>query len=74
MNYKHVKTKGIYTTVIIDGEQVEFENREETKSSHHKIKAFNVHGIVKEEIKYVAVAEFDKYSGNFITLNEIEKY
>lgn len=74
MKYKHVKTKGIYTTAIIDNEQVVFEKKDKTESSHHKIDAYNMHGLVKDEIKYVAVAEFDQHSGNFISLNEIEKY
>ena len=74
MKYEHVKTKGIYTTAIIDNETVVFEKKERTESSHHKIEAWFVDGLVNDEIKYVAIAEFDKYSGNFISLIEIEKY
>lgn len=74
MNYKHIKTKGIYTTVTIENELVVFEKTEKTDSSHPKIEAWFVDGLVKDEIKYVAIAEFDKYSGNFISINNIEKY
>ena len=74
MKYEFVKSKGIYTTVVIKNEQVVFEKKDKTESTHDKIEAWNVHGLVKNNIKYVAVAYFEKWNENFITLNNIEKY
>ena len=74
MKYTFVKQKDIYVEVKIDNDHVTFEKKEETDSPHPKMESWFVDGYVKGKLKYVAVADFEKWNNNFMSLYEIQNY
>ena len=73
ISYKFIRTWGADVEVIIDDEVILFEQGDETEGTEHSHLYF-MNGCVEgsDEVKYIAIGEYEKGSDLFVDLIDVE--